>query len=137
MIFEPGRYLVCESGVLLATVTDIKKTHFGTFVGVDSGFNHLIRPAMYGSYHQILNASRVKGKKEIVSVVGNICESGDMFAKNRSITKFKEGDILAILNVGAYGFSLSSNYNSRPKPAEVLVSGSQSKIIRKREKIIC
>lgn len=121
MVFEPGRYLVCEAGTLLATVTDIKKTPFKTFVGVDSGFNHLVRPVMYGAEHQILNASRVRGAKEVVSVAGNICESGDLFAKQRKLTRFKEGDILAILNVGAYGFSMSSNYNSRPKPAEVLV----------------
>jgi len=134
MILEPGRYLVAEAGTLLATVTDIKKTPHKTFVGIDSGFNHLARPVMYGAYHPILNASRVRGKEQVVSIAGNLCESGDLFARDRAITQCKEGDILAILNAGAYGFSMSSNYNSRPRPAEVLVCGSQSRIIRERER---
>ncbi|MCH7759604.1 diaminopimelate decarboxylase [Patescibacteria group bacterium] len=132
MIFEPGSYLIAEAGTLLTTVTDIKETPFKTFVGVDSGFNHLIRPIMYGAYHPILNASQIKGRKETVSIAGNICESGDLFAKNIKITKFKIGDILAILNTGAYGFSMSSDYNSRLSPAEIIISQGQAKIIRKR-----
>ena len=133
MILEPGRYLVCEAGTLLATATDIKRTPFRTFVGIDTGFNHLARPVMYGAYHPIVNASRVKGTEEIVSIAGNLCESGDLFARDRAITQCKEGDLLAILNTGAYGFSMSSNYNSRPRPAEVLVSGKQARLIRERE----
>lgn len=135
MAFEPGRYFVAEAGVLLAKVVDIKKTPFKTFIGVDSGFNHLVRPILYGAFHQILNASSVIGPKEIVSVAGNICESGDLFAKDREIAKFKEGDTLAILNAGAYGFSQSSNFNSRPKPAEILVKNGKSRIIRKRQRL--
>ncbi len=133
LILEPGRYLVADAGALLATVTDVKRTPLKTFVGVDSGFNHLARPAMYGSYHTIVNASQVRGAREVVSVAGNLCESGDVFARDRLLTTFREGDILAILNVGAYGFSMSSNYNSRPRPAEVLVSSGQARVIRERE----
>ena len=134
MIFEPGKYIVCESGVLLATVIDIKNNPHRTFIGVDSGFNHLIRPAFYGSYHKIVNASSMDGKQMTATIAGNICESGDVFAKDREITECKEGDILAITNAGAYGFAMSSNYNSRPRPAEVLVKNGKSRIIRKREK---
>jgi diaminopimelate decarboxylase len=135
LILEPGRYLVAEAGTLLTAVTDVKRTPFHTFVGVDTGFNHLIRPAMYGSYHPIINASKVRGKQEAICVAGNLCEAGDVFARDRLLTTCKEGDILAILNAGAYGYSMSSNYNSRPKPAEVLVSGNESRVIREREKV--
>jgi diaminopimelate decarboxylase len=133
MVLEPGRYLVAEAGTLLATVTDVKTTPFHTFVGVDTGFNHLIRPAMYGSYHPILNASRVAGEEKVVWVTGNLCESGDLLARDRAITECREGDIIAILNAGAYGFSMSSNYNARPRPAEVLVCGGRARVIRPRE----
>ena len=126
--FEPGRYLVAEAGYLLVKVTDIKKNPTKTFVGVDSGLNHLIRPAMYGSYHEILNTSNAGSKKEKVTIAGNICESGDVFAKNRMIAKPKIGDILAIKNVGAYGYVMSSEYNSRPKPEEFMII--QNKIIK-------
>nr|MBC7243932.1 diaminopimelate decarboxylase [Chloroflexota bacterium] len=135
MVLEPGRYLVAEAGTLLATVTDVKRTPHRTFVGIDTGFNHLIRPAMYGSYHPILNASCVRGREEIVTVAGNLCEAGDLFAKDRKLPECKEGDILAILNAGAYGFSMSSNYNARPRPAEVLVSQGQARVIRARERM--
>ncbi len=133
LVFEPGRYLICEAGTLLATVTDIKRNPARTFVGVDSGLNQLIRPAMYGAYHEIQNASQMKGATETVTVVGNICESGDVFAKDRNIVKFKEGDILAIRNAGAYGFSMSSNYNSRTRPMEIMVAKGKSRVIRERE----
>jgi len=129
--FEPGRYLVAEAGTLLVTVTDIKENPSRTFVGVNSGFNHLIRPAMYGAYHEIVNASRVGGKKVKVTVAGNVCESGDVFAKDRMLSKCRVGDMLAILNAGAYGYTMASHYNSRPLPAEVLVNGNRVKIIRK------
>ena len=135
IIFEPGRYLVAEAGTLLVQVTEIKKNPTKTFVGTDSGFNHLIRPAMYGSYHEVVNASRIKGKKVKVSVVGNICESADFFAKDRLLTIPRQGEILAILNAGAYGFSMSSNYDLRPRPAEVLIEGSRTKLIRRREEL--
>ncbi len=133
MVLEPGRYLVAEAGTLLATVTDVKKTPFHEFVGVDTGFNHLIRPAMYGSYHAIVNASCVDGEQEVVWVAGNLCESGDLLARDRALTGCREGDTLAILNAGAYGFSMSSNYNARPRPAEVMVCGGTARVIRPRE----
>ncbi|HSA83920.1 MAG TPA: diaminopimelate decarboxylase, partial [Patescibacteria group bacterium] len=131
-LFEPGRFLVGESGVLLGTVTEIKKTPYHTFVGIDSGMNQLVRPIMYGSYHDIVNASHVSGNKESVWIVGNICESGDVLGRDRLITKCKEGDIIAIFNAGAMGYSMSSLYNGRPQPAEVLVEGDTSRVIREQ-----
>lgn len=137
--FEPGRFLVAEAGILLTTVTEIKSTPKYTFVGVDSGFNHLIRPMAYGSYHPIINAFRVHGEQKEVVIAGYLCESGDLFTRSehgpevRSLTTPLEGDILAILNVGAYGFAMSSNYNMRPKPAEVLVTKNGPRLIRRRE----
>jgi diaminopimelate decarboxylase len=139
LAIEPGRYLVAESGYLLTVVNNIKETPKHRFVGTDTGFNQLIRPAMYGSYHHIINASNVEDEKESVVVAGNICESGDVFTQDeggvadRKISKVREGDVLAICNAGAYGFSMSSNYNSRPKPAEILVKKGKPNIIRKRE----
>ena len=133
LMLEPGRYPICEAGTLLATVTDIKETPEHTFVGTDSGFNHLIRHAFYNAYHEIVNASRLKGPKQFVAVCGNICESGDMFTHGREITKFQEGDIAAIMNAGAYGYSMAMQYNMRPKPAEVLVKGNKARLIRRRE----
>ena len=134
MKFEAGRYLVAESGTLLATVTDIKTTPDRTFIGVDSGFNQLIRPAMYGAYHEIINTNNSNGEKVTATIAGNVCESGDVFAEDREISEPHEGDVLAILNAGAYGFTMASTYNSRPRPAEVLVGGKDAKVIREREK---
>ncbi len=119
MSFEPGRYPAAEAGHLLVTVTDIKENPSKTFVGVNSGFNHLIRPAMYGSYHEIANLSRPKARARKVTVAGNICESGDVFAVDRLLAAPRIGDILAIRNAGAYGFTMSSDYNLRAKPKEV------------------
>jgi len=133
LMTEDGRYYVAQAGHFLVKVNTIKETPRYKFVGTDSGFNHLVRPALYGSYHEIINASNVEGRKEKVSIAGNVCESGDLFAKNREITKPKEGDILSIENSGAYGSSMASNYNSRPRPAEVLVKGGKSRLIRARE----
>lgn len=130
---EPGRYIVADSGILLTRVTTLKSSSTKKFVGVDAGFNTLIRPAMYGSYHHILNASGINKEVQSYDVYGPLCESGDIFARDRAISKVSEGDLLAIMNVGAYGFSMASNYNSRPKPAEVLVLASKSRLIRKRE----
>ncbi len=127
--FEPGRYLVAESGSLLVKLTDIKRNPTKTFVGVNSGMNHLIRPAIYDSYHEIINISNPSGKKIKVTIAGNICESGDVFAQDRMITKPKIGDILEIKNTGAYGYAMSSEYNSRPKPKEYLVMGDKIKRI--------
>ena len=127
--FEPGRYLVAEAGVLLIKVTDIKHNPTKTFIGVNSGFNHLIRPAMYGSYHEIINLSNPKGRKEKVTIAGNICESGDIFTKNTMLAKPKIGDILAIKDAGAYGYVMSSEYNSRSKPKEFLLLRNKIKQI--------
>lgn len=133
LILEPGRFFVAEAGVLLCRVNTVKATPEHFFVGTDSGFNHLIRHSLYGAHHEILNASRVKGPRKFVAVCGNVCESGDLFTHGREITKFQEGDIAAILNAGAYGFSMSMEYNSRPRPAEVLVKQGKARLIRKRE----
>lgn len=134
LVLEPGRYIVADAAILLTAVNTVKKTPFRTFVGVDAGFNDLIRPTMYGSYHHILNASNMAGPKNKVDVVGPLCESGDIFARDREIPEPREGDILAILNAGAYGYSMSSQYNSRPRAAEVLVSDTSIDIVRKRER---
>jgi diaminopimelate decarboxylase len=132
MRFEAGRYLVAESGTLLVTVTDIKKTPAHTFVGVDSGFNHLIRPAMYGAYHVIETVTHPDAERAVVTIAGNVCESGDVFAEDREIAMPIEGDILGIRNAGAYGFTMASTYNSRPLPAEVLIEGETPRLIRER-----
>jgi diaminopimelate decarboxylase len=130
---EPGRYLVAESGVLLTRVTTLKTSPGKEFVGVDAGFNTLIRPAMYGSYHHIHSASGLDEPKQEYTVYGPLCESGDIFARDRMIPNVSEGDLLAIMNAGAYGFSMSSHYNSRPKAAEVIVKDGESRLIRERE----
>jgi diaminopimelate decarboxylase len=133
LALEPGRYLVADSEVLLTTVNTIKVTPHRTFVGVDAGFNDLVRPAMYGAYHHILNASNMAGPRTKVDVAGPLCESGDVFARDRVINTPREGDVLAILDAGAYGYSMSSQYNSRPRPAEVLVFRDVADLIRERE----
>jgi diaminopimelate decarboxylase len=130
---EPGRYLVAESGVILTGVTTLKSSPGRVFVGVDAGFNTLIRPVLYGSYHHILNASSMNNPSQKYDVYGPLCESGDLFARDRDIAEVSEGDVLAIMNAGAYGFSMSSNYNSRPRPAEVLVMAGESRLVRRRE----
>ncbi len=132
--FEPGRFFTAECGALLATVSTIKRTQSRTFVGVDSGMNHLIRPAMYGAYHEVINLSNPDGKKMQYDVVGNICESADFFAKDRMIAELSEGDLLAVLDVGAYGISMATTYNLRPLPAEVWVgSDGEISLIQKRK----
>lgn len=134
-VVEPGRYLVAEAGTLLTTVTTVKRTTSKTFVGVDAGFNVLVRPTMYGSYHHVLPATPRDGARSRVDVVGQICESGDVLAKDRELPPLEEGDRLVFLDAGAYGFSMSSEYNSRPRPAEVLLSGAESHVVRERERI--
>ena len=130
---EPGKFLVSASGFLLTTANVIKETAAETIiVGVNSGLNHLIRPMMYDAYHEILNVSNPGAAKHTYSVVGNICET-DTFGVNRTMDEVREGDIIAFRNAGAYGFSMSSNYNSRFRPAEVLVYKGKSHLIRKRE----
>ncbi|HLN94767.1 MAG TPA: diaminopimelate decarboxylase [Flavobacterium sp.] len=132
LCFEPGKFLVSEAGFFLTKVNVVKQTTSTVFAGVDTGFNHLIRPMFYGSKHQIENVSNPKGKERFYTVVGYICET-DTFANNRRIQEIKEGDILCFRNAGAYCFSMSSNYNSRYRPAEVLWRNGQAALIRERE----
>ncbi|AMO19384.1 diaminopimelate decarboxylase [Flavobacterium columnare NBRC 100251 = ATCC 23463] len=132
LMFEPGKFLVSEAGIFLTKVNVVKQTTSTVFAGVDSGFNHLIRPMLYGSEHQIINISNPKGKERFYTVVGYICET-DTFATNKKIAEIKEGDILAFKNAGAYGFSMASNYNSRFKPAEVLWKDQKAHLIRQHE----
>ena len=134
MWIEPGKYIVSESGTFLVQTNIVKPTPSVTFVGVNSGLNHLIRPMMYDSYHHIVNVSNPSGSQKIYTVVGYICET-DTFGSDRKIHEVREGDILAIKNAGAYCFSMASNYNSRLRPAEVLVINKEAKLIRKRETI--
>jgi len=129
---EPGKFLVSEAGTFLTRVNVVKQTTSTVFAGVDSGFNHLIRPMLYNAYHHITNLSNPNGVQRVYSVVGYICET-DTFAWDRKIAEIREGDILAFANAGAYGFTMSSNYNSRLRPAEVLVTDGSVRLIRRRE----
>lgn len=132
LAFEPGKFLVSEAGYFLAKVNVVKQTTSTVFAGIDSGFNHLIRPMLYGAQHEIFNISNPKGKERFYSVVGYICET-DTFATNRRITEIKENDILCFKNAGAYCYSMASNYNSRFRPAEVLWINNKAILIRKEE----
>lgn len=132
LAFEPGKFLVSEAGYFLAKVNVVKQTTSTVFAGIDSGFNHLIRPMLYGSQHHIENITNPKGKERFYSIVGYICET-DTFANNRRISEITEGDILCFRNAGAYCFSMASNYNSRVKPAEVLWLNGKGHLIRARE----
>ncbi len=130
--FEPGKYLVSEAGYLLAEVNVLKKTKATTFANINTGFNHLIRPMFYDAYHKITNISNLSGTVSNYSIVGNICET-DTFAWERSMNEIREADVLVFANAGAYGFEMSSNFNSRFKPAEVLVMNNEAQLIRKRD----
>ena len=132
LAFEPGKFLVSSAGFFLTKVNAIKQTTSTIFAQVDSGFNHLIRPMFYGSHHEIINISNPNGKNRFYTVVGYICET-DTFANNRRIPEISEGDILAFKNAGAYCFTMSSNYNSRYRPAEVLLYKNNYHLIRKKE----
>lgn len=132
LMFEPGKFLVSEAGYFLAHVNVVKQTTSTVFASVDSGFNHLIRPMMYDSYHHIHNISNPEGRERYYSVVGYICET-DTFGSNRRISEIREGDILCFNNAGAYCFSMASNYNSRFKPAEVMIYNGKDYLIRKEE----
>lgn len=132
LAFEPGKFLVSESGFFLAQVNSVKQTTSTVFAQIDSGFNHLIRPMFYGSHHDIINISNPEGRERFYTVVGYICET-DTFGNNRRINEINDGDILCFKNAGAYCFSMSSNYNSRFKPAEVLWYNDKAHLIRKRE----
>ena len=147
MRLEPGRFLVAEAGTLLTCVTSVKTNPAEgepgeedyaparTFIGCDSGFNHLIRPCMYGSYHPIENISRPLAEPQVVDVVGNVCESGDIFARDRLLPLPQEGDMLAIGFAGAYGASMASTYNTRSLPAEVVIDQGRSQLARRRRSL--
>lgn len=132
LAFEPGKFLVSEAGYFLTEVNVVKQTTSTVFASVDSGFNHLIRPMLYGASHEIINISNTKGKERYYSVVGYICET-DTFGSNRRINEISEGDVLCFKNAGAYCFTMASNYNSRYRPAEVLWYGGRAHLIRERE----
>jgi diaminopimelate decarboxylase len=131
LVVEPGRYLVAESTVLLVRVTSVK----GSFVGVDAGLQTLLRPALYDAYHHVSNLSRPGADLRRMTVVGPICETGDVLARDREIPHPVPGDLLAVHDTGAYGYSMASRYNSRPLPAEVLVDGGAAELIREREEL--
>ncbi|MFA6073148.1 MAG: diaminopimelate decarboxylase [Candidatus Woesearchaeota archaeon] len=132
LFVEPGKYLVADAGSLLIEVTTIKNIKNKTIIGTNSGFSHLIRPILYGAYHNILNISNPTGQLKEYDIYGNICESGDCFAKNRLLPEIKEGHLLLIETSGAYGYSMGSTYNFRPMPAEVLITRDKIKLIRLR-----
>jgi len=134
LFIEPGRFISAESGIILTQINTIKDNGFKLFAGIDAGFNTLIRPSMYGAYHHIIVCNEKK-KDQILKydIVGPICESGDVLGKERELPELKEGDYLAILDAGAYGFTMSSPYNSRPRPAEILIDDGNTYIIRNEE----
>lgn len=129
---EPGRSIVGNTTILLTRINAVKKG-YRNFVAVDAGFNLLIRPAMYGSYHRVVVANKESDEEEIYTIVGPICETGDVLARDRKLPKVEKGDLIAILDAGAYGFSMSSQYNGRPRCAEVLVDGNRTAVVRERE----
>ncbi len=133
LLLEPGRFLVAQAGALVTRVLYIKKNGKKTFVVTDAGMNDLIRPSLYQAHHEIVPLLTRGGRKKTVDVVGPVCESGDFFAHDRELPALEEGDLIAILDAGAYGMSLASNYNSRPRPAEVLVEGRKARLVRRRE----
>jgi len=134
LAIEPGKFLVAESGVLLTRVTAIKAKGHKKLIGVDTGFNHLLRPALYNAYHEIIPVNKTRPSPEwIADIAGYICENSDFLARDRRFSAVNEGDLLAVMNVGAYGFSMASNYNSRLLPAEILISNSKVHLIRRRQ----
>lgn len=138
LLLEPGRSIIGPAGVLLTSVVYRKANDGKRFLVVDAAMNDLIRPALYGAYHEIVpvkQSADSKAKSEVTDIVGPVCETGDFFARDRELPAVDQGDLLAILDAGAYGMALASNYNTRPRPAEVLVSGKSAKVIRRREKV--
>lgn len=133
LVLEPGRVIVGNAGILVTRVLYLKNNGEKNFVVVDGGMNDLIRPALYGSYQGIQPVKQTTGKKMVADVVGPVCESGDFFAKDREVTVFAPGDLMAVMSAGAYGFVMASNYNTRPRPAEVLVDGANFSVVRERE----
>jgi len=132
MFFEPGKYIVAEAGYLLTEVNTIKHNRTRTIIGCNSGFPQLIRPVLYGAYHNIVNLSNPEGKLQVYDVCGNICETGDRFAEQRELPEVREGDILMVANAGAYCYSMGGVYNLRPMPAEVMVQEGFAELVRKR-----
>jgi len=135
LIIEPGRALVGNAGALITRVLYVKRNQTKNFVVVDAGMNDLMRPTLYGSYHEIVPARGGTAERLLADIVGPLCESGDFFARDRDMPDVQPGDLLAVLTAGAYGFVLSSNYNTRPRPAEVLVHGAEAELIRPRETV--
>jgi len=135
LLIEPGRFIVGNGGVLVARVVYVKETPVKTFVITDAGMNDLIRPALYESYHEILPVKQTRGRSRKADIVGPVCESGDFFAQDRLLPVAVADDLLAVMSAGAYGMAMTSNYNARPRPAEVLVSGSGYRCVRKREQL--
>jgi diaminopimelate decarboxylase len=133
LLVEPGRFVVAQAGALLTRVLVVKKNGTKTFVITDAAMNDLIRPALYQAHHEILPVAQARGATAPVDVVGPVCESGDFFARDRALPKLKPGDLVALLDAGAYGMSQASNYNTRPRAAEVLVDGDEARVIRRRE----
>jgi diaminopimelate decarboxylase len=135
LMIEPGRFMVAQAGALVARVLYVKKNGKKTFVIVDAAMNDLIRPALYQAHHEIVPVRPRPGRARKVDVVGPICETGDFFAHDRELPPLEPGDLVAILDAGAYGMAQSSNYNSRPRPAEVLVEGARARVIRCKETV--
>jgi diaminopimelate decarboxylase len=135
MLIEPGRFLVAQAGALLARVLYVKRNGKKTFVITDAAMNDLIRPALYQAHHEIIPVRPRAGRSRVVDVVGPVCETGDFFARDRKLPRVEPGDLVALLDAGAYGMAQSSNYNTRPRAAEVLVEGSKARLIRRRETI--
>jgi diaminopimelate decarboxylase len=133
VMIEPGRFLVAQAGALVTRVLNVKRNGKKTFVITDAAMNDLIRPALYQAHHDVIPVRPRSGAPRTVDVVGPVCESGDFFARDRNITPLEPGDLLALLDAGAYGMAQSSNYNTRMRPAEVLVEGSKGRLIRRRE----
>jgi diaminopimelate decarboxylase len=135
LLIEPGRFLVAQAGALVARVLQVKRNGRKTFVITDAAMNDLIRPALYQAYHEIVPVRRRPGRARAVDVVGPVCETGDFFARDRKLAPVEPGDLLALLDAGAYGMAQSSNYNTRPRAAEVLVEGAKARLIRRRETV--
>jgi diaminopimelate decarboxylase len=133
LLLEPGRFIAAQAGALVARVLQVKRNGRKTFVITDAAMNDLIRPALYEAYHEIVPVKRRVGRPRIVDVVGPVCETGDFFARDRKLAHVEPGDLIALLDAGAYGMAQSSNYNTRPRPAEVLVEGAKARLIRRRE----
>ncbi|MEB3779180.1 MAG: diaminopimelate decarboxylase [Desulfurococcales archaeon] len=135
LIIEPGRYIVAESGLLLARVTDVKVRGRKLIVGVDTGMNHLVRPALYGAYHEVIVVNKACMEGGVIAdIVGNICESSDVLARNRLLPRIEVGDVVAFMNAGAYGYSMASNYNLRLLPPEVFIYKGKARLIRRRQR---